>query len=147
MVTNFAHQYWNGLCSFCSGFFTGNKLHMTEFCRRILEKFVMAARLGKGHADEQLFSLVFFDNPSLFDVYLGDYSEMIVNYGWVRDRHQEPFRLLLSELRQCEVDSDIKRTLLPEVCDRWILSAAYRLFDPDPSQLAAALSWRKYTSS
>jgi hypothetical protein len=52
--------------------------------------------LGYGHADEQLFSLVFFDNHDIFDVYYGDYQEMIVNYVEPRERPGEPLRLLIA---------------------------------------------------
>jgi hypothetical protein len=84
-----------GKCSMCSGFFTGNAKHMKEFCDRIEEKFVECAKLGYGHADEQLFSLVYFDNPELFEVYYGDYTEMITNYEWIHERASEPLRLII----------------------------------------------------
>ena len=37
-----------------------------------------------GHADEQLFSIVYFKNPELFEFYYGDYTEMIVNHIFYR---------------------------------------------------------------
>ena len=36
--------------------------------------------MGYGHADEQLYSPVYFDNPHLFAHYYGDYQQMITNY-------------------------------------------------------------------
>jgi hypothetical protein len=84
-----------GRCSMCSGFFTGNAHFMKEFCDRVEEKFVECAKLGYGHADEQLFSLVYFDAPEIFEVYYGDYTEMITNYEWVRERCSQPLRLLI----------------------------------------------------
>lgn len=84
-----------GKCSMCSGFFTGNAHYMKEFCDRIENKFVECAKLGYGHADEQLFSLVYFDKPDIFEVYYGDYTEMITNYEWVKERCSEPLRLLI----------------------------------------------------
>jgi hypothetical protein len=50
---------------------------------------------GYGHADEQLFSLVYFDKPSLFDVYYGDYTEMITNYEWVLEHPRKPLYLVI----------------------------------------------------
>lgn len=84
-----------GKCSMCSGFFTGNAHYMKEFCDRVEEKFVECAKLGYGHADEQLFSLVYFDKPDIFEVYYGDYTEMITNYEWIHERATEPLRLLI----------------------------------------------------
>ena len=84
-----------GRCSMCSGFFTGNAYYMKEFCDRIEAKFIECLEKGYGHADEQLYSLVYFDNPSLFDVYYGDYTEMITNYEWVREHARKPLYLLI----------------------------------------------------
>lgn len=85
-----------GKCSMCSGFFTGNLQFMKEFCDRIEDAFVSCALQGYGHADEQLFSLVYFDAPHLFEVYYGDYTEMITNYEYVKERASEPLRLLIA---------------------------------------------------
>jgi hypothetical protein len=68
-------------CSMCSGFFTGNKHYMWEVCSLIEKKFVETVEAGYGHADEQLFSAVYFDNPNLFEFYFGDYQQMITNYA------------------------------------------------------------------
>jgi hypothetical protein len=84
-----------GKCSMCSGFFTGNAHYMKEFCDRIEQKFIECAEAGYGHADEQLYSLVYFDCPEIFEVYYGDYTEMITNYEWVRCRPSEPLRLII----------------------------------------------------
>jgi predicted O-methyltransferase YrrM len=73
--------YEFGRCSLCSGFFTGGKKFLYEFCDRIEKKFLHYLHLGYGHADEQLYSPVYFDAPELFDVYYGDYSSMITNYA------------------------------------------------------------------
>lgn len=84
-----------GKCSMCSGFFTGNARYMKEFCDRVEDKFVSCALQGYGHADEQLFSLVYFDAPDIFEVYYGDYTEMITNYEYVKERASEPIRLVI----------------------------------------------------
>ena len=85
----------NGWCTMCSGFFTGNAYYMNEFCTRIEQKFLDCLSKGYGHADEQLYSLVYFDDPSIFEVYYGDYTEMITNYEWVRDRPHVPLYHLI----------------------------------------------------
>lgn len=84
-----------GRCSMCSGFFTGNAHYMKTFCDRIEAKFLECLEKGYGHADEQLFSLVYFDDPSIFEVYYGDYTEMITNYEWIRDHPEKPLYLLI----------------------------------------------------
>jgi predicted O-methyltransferase YrrM len=77
-----ASKYYEfGRCSLCSGFFTGSKPYLYEFCNRIEDKFMYYLDLGFGHADEQLFSPVYFDAPEIFDVYYGDYTSMITNYS------------------------------------------------------------------
>jgi hypothetical protein len=97
LVENLPEYFrYGGLCSMCSGFFTGNTHFMTEFCKEIHSKFLKFLEAGYGHADEQLFSAVYFDRPELFDVYYGDYSEMIRNYTYVKERCQEPLRLLIA---------------------------------------------------
>jgi len=84
-----------GRCSMCSGFFTGNAHYMKTFCDKIEEKFLYYLERGYGHADEQLYSPIYFENPELFEVYYGDYTEMITNYHWIRERPSEPLRLII----------------------------------------------------
>jgi hypothetical protein len=85
----------NGRCSMCSGFFTGNAYYMKLFCDKIEEKFLYYLDQGYGHADEQLYSPIYFDHPEIFEVYYGDYTEMVTNYHWIRERASEPLRLLI----------------------------------------------------
>lgn len=87
---------YGGLCSMCSGFFTGNAHYMREFCERIEEKFLWYLERGYGHADEQLFSAVYFDHPELFDVYYGDYQQMVTNYVWVKDAAASPLHIFIA---------------------------------------------------
>jgi hypothetical protein len=67
---------------------------MKAFCNAIEEKYLYALEAGYGHADEQLFSMVYFDNPGIFEHYYGDYQEMITNYVEPVDRPFEPVRIL-----------------------------------------------------
>lgn len=80
-----------GRCSMCSGFFTGSAHYMKEACDEIEHEFTRCLEAGYGHADEQLFSRVYFRRPELFDWYLGDYSEMITNYTRVYEHPDKPF--------------------------------------------------------
>ena len=73
-----------GRCSMCSGFFTGSAFYMAKVCSLIENKFLEFLALGYGHADEQLFSPVFFENRHLFHFYYGDYQSMVTNYTGVR---------------------------------------------------------------
>jgi hypothetical protein len=45
---------------------------------------------GYGHADEQLYSPVYFENPDLFEQFYGDYNEMIANYKYIYDCPEKP---------------------------------------------------------
>ncbi len=89
------HEYFRwGRCGMCSGFFTGSAEYMGKFCEAIEAKFLQYLEMGYGHADEQLFSAVYFENRDIFQVYHGDYREMVTNYVEPRDKPYEPVRLL-----------------------------------------------------
>jgi len=77
------HYFQWGRCSLCSGFFTGCRDKFTQFCNRIEEQFLEFLEAGYGHADEQLFSPTYFKYPELFDLYVGDYQQMVMNYRYV----------------------------------------------------------------
>jgi hypothetical protein len=90
-LVNDTHEYFRwGRCSMCSGFFTGNAKYMYEVCDRIENQFLEYLEQGYGHADEQLYSPVYFKNRDLFEHYYGDYQEMITNYVYVYDRPMMP---------------------------------------------------------
>jgi len=85
------HEYFRyGRCSMCSGFFTGNSEYMYKVCDLILEQFLTYLEQGYGHADEQLYSPVYFDNTDLFEHYYGDYQEMITNYTYIYNSPEPP---------------------------------------------------------
>lgn len=102
LVRNLPEYFRWGRCSMCSGFFTGRADYFREFCNEIEGKFLEALEEGYGHADEQLFSMVYFHGrggegaADLFDVYYGDYREMVTNYVEPVDKPGEPVRLLIS---------------------------------------------------
>jgi hypothetical protein len=85
LVKNTGEYFKWGRCSMCSGFFTGNKKYMYQVCDLIEDMFLKYLREGYGHADEQLYSPVYFENPSLFEHYYGDYQQMITNYAYIYD--------------------------------------------------------------
>jgi hypothetical protein len=96
LVENPPNYYRNGgLCSMCSGFFTGNSYYMKEFCNEVEKAFMDYLKVGYGHADEQLFSVVYFRKPELFDVYYGDYLQMVRNYVYVKEAPHSPLNLLI----------------------------------------------------
>lgn len=90
LVNNLPVYFQRGLCSMCSGFFTGNHDYMYRVCHLIESQFLEYLEKGYGHADEQLYSPVYFKNPDLFEHYYGDYQEMITNYCQIRDHPQTP---------------------------------------------------------
>jgi hypothetical protein len=85
LVKNVGEYFQYGRCGMCSGFFTGNAKYMYTVCDLIEDKFIEYLSNGYGHADEQLYSPVYFSNPSLFEHYYGDYTEMITNYVYAYD--------------------------------------------------------------
>jgi hypothetical protein len=90
LIENTAEYFQYGRCSMCSGFFTGNKEYMYKVCDLIEDKFLQYLDLGYGHADEQLYSPVYFEHPELFEHYYGDYQQMITNYKFVYDYPEAP---------------------------------------------------------
>lgn len=85
------HEYFRfGRCSMCSGFFTGNAEYMFKVCDLVENKFLEYLNKGYGHADEQLFSPVYFENPDLFEHYYGDYLQMITNYKYIYEAPEPP---------------------------------------------------------
>lgn len=85
------HEYYRwGRCSMCSGFFTGSAHYMYRVCDLIEKKFLTYLDQGYGHADEQLYSPVYFENPELFEHYYGDYQQMVANYRYIYDAPEPP---------------------------------------------------------
>jgi hypothetical protein len=64
--------------------------HLGNVCDLIENKFLEYLKLGYGHADEQLYSPVYFQNPELFDHHYGDYQQMITNYTYVYENSFPP---------------------------------------------------------
>ena len=92
----------------CSGFFTGNAEYMYKVCDLIENKFLQYLELGYGHADEQLYSPVYFENPELFEQYYGDYHEMITNYKYIYDCPEKP---IYNFIRNSFNNKDYKKCL------------------------------------
>jgi hypothetical protein len=100
-VRNTEQYFKRGHCSMCSGFFTGNGEYMYRVCDAMENKFLHYLDLGRGHADETLYPSVYFDDPSLFEHYYGDYQEMITNYVWIYERAENPLRNFIANSFQC----------------------------------------------
>jgi Bacterial protein of unknown function (HtrL_YibB) len=95
MLTPVETYYDYGRCSLCSGFFTGSIKNLYDFCNRIEEKFLKYLALGYGHADEQLYSPVYFEAPHLFQLYYGDYQQMITNYNGCYENVRMPLHYVI----------------------------------------------------
>lgn len=92
-LVNNTNEYFKwGRCSMCSGFFTGNAYYMYTVCDLIENQFLDYLDQGYGHADEQLYSPVYFKNPDLFEHYYGDYLQMITNYKYIYDAPEAPIK-------------------------------------------------------
>lgn len=92
LVKNTAEYFQWGRCGMCSGFFTGNNEYMYKVCDLIEDKFLYYLSLGYGHADEQLYSPVYFENKDLFEHYYGDYQQMITNYKYIHECPEKPIQ-------------------------------------------------------
>lgn len=68
-------------------------------CDALLLKFVQVLNAGYGHADEQLFTLVYFEQPELFHFYFGDYFQMITNYAHIYENPDITVNLLMPKVR------------------------------------------------
>jgi hypothetical protein len=90
MINNLNEYFKWGRCSMCSGFFTGNKEYMYKVCDLIENQFLIYLEFGYGHADEQLYSPIYFENKTLFEHYYGDYQQMITNYKYIYDSPEPP---------------------------------------------------------
>ena len=112
LVANTAEYYKWGRCSMCSGFFTGNARNMAKVCDLIEDKFLEYLALGYGHADEQLFSAVYFQNKDLFEHYYGDYRQMITNYKYIYEAAEPP---IYNFIRNSYKHKDYKKC--KEACD------------------------------
>ena len=90
LVENTNEYFKWGRCSMCSGFFTGNSAYMYKACKLVIDYFLKFLDLGYGHADEQLFSAIYFDYPNIFCHYYGDYHQMITNYKYIYEAPEPP---------------------------------------------------------
>lgn len=90
LVNNEPEYFRWGRCGMCSGFFTGNAYYMRTVSNLIENQFIEYIQKGFGHADEQLYSPVYFKNPELFDHYYGDYQQMITNYAYIYEAPRAP---------------------------------------------------------
>ena len=63
---------------------------MYNVCDLIEKKFLEYLDKGYGHADEQLYSPVYFQNTELFEHYYGDYTQMVTNYRYIYDSPEPP---------------------------------------------------------
>ena len=97
LVYNFEEYFKWGRCSMCSGFFTGSKKYMYDFCTHFENIFLEVLNAGYGHADEQLYSIIYFRFPEIFEHYYGDYKEMITNYNYVYDKPESILNIFIQK--------------------------------------------------
>lgn len=80
LCNNLPEYYKWRRSSMCSSFFTAHIDYMQDFCKRIQQKFRDVLAAGFGDLDEQLFPLVYFDAPQIFELYYGTAESVITNY-------------------------------------------------------------------
>lgn len=129
LIKNLPVYFQWGRCSMCSGFFTGSSFHMAKVCRLIEDKFMEFLALGYGHADEQLFSPVFFENRELFYFYYGDYQSMVTNYMGIRQNASSILRFLIANSFKAG-DFQISH----DAC-RWLMDSSSALVQLDSEEI------------
>ena len=90
LIENTPEYFKFGRCSMCSAFFTGSLEYMSLVCHAIETQFLTYLGQGYGHADEQLYSPVYFKHPEWFEHYYGDYTECSTNYCHIHRRPDRP---------------------------------------------------------
>lgn len=96
LINDLPEYFKWGRCSLCSGFFTGNNVYMRKFCELVEEQFMEYLEKGYGHADEQLYSPIYFKHPEIFEVYYGDYKSMVTNYVNIVEDTETIIRCLIN---------------------------------------------------
>ena len=132
LVENYAEYFQFGRCGMCSGFFTGNLYYCRQFNDYILRAFFKCLHQGFGHADEQLYLIVYYQHPDIFEPYFGDYTEMVTNYVTIKRRATEPVQNIIQHSllakdyvvckKACEAVLPVKDTLSPVLLNQ-LLSA------------------------
>ena len=133
LVRNTAEYFKRGRCGMCSGFFTGNAVYMYLVCDLIEDKFLQYLKEGYGHADEQLYSPVYFENKALFEHYYGDYQQMITNYKYIYEAAEPP---VYNFIRNSYRNGDKEKCR--EACNFVLTSVRLGTCSCDPSLLAEA---------
>lgn len=79
-----------GVCTFCGTFFTMDRDTLKEACPLAESEFIRALENGYGHVDEQIMALMHGARPDLFDWYIGDYAQCVMNYDLVHENPHAP---------------------------------------------------------
>jgi hypothetical protein len=141
LINNTSEYFKWGRCSMCSGFFTGNYYYMNKVCGLIQNQFLEYLKLGYGHADEQLYSPVYFKNPELFEHYYGDYCEMITNYVYVYDNYNS---ILVNFIKNSYEMNNYKKCI--ESCNFLLKSIILKKCPSPSSENICSIEWYKTKS-
>jgi hypothetical protein len=141
LVRNTAEYFTHGRCSMCSGFFTGNAEYMYKVCNKIEDKFLEYLEAGYGHADEQLYSPVYFENKELFEHYYGDYQQMITNYRHIYEAPEPP---IYNFVRNSYAAGN--REKCKEACDFILRSIQLGTCACDPNFLIEVINYNRWLS-
>lgn len=109
-INVFEWYFEQGLCSFCSGFFTGNGEYMYKFCDAMLKKTMEFFDKGYGHSDETFYPFVYYDNPENFEYYHGDYCQMITNYKYLHENPEAVIHMIVSISHEYNCFADCIKT-------------------------------------
>lgn len=112
--------YQYGRCGTACGFFTGRHDYMKTICDLVHEKFVQTVKAGYGHAEEQLVPPIYHKHPELFQIYFGDYHQLIKNYVHVTEKPETTLNLLIPNCR-CAGNFQLGREACQSLLDSYDL--------------------------
>jgi glycosyl transferase, family 25 len=125
------YSFGDGRCTIAAGFFTGSNELMLPLCVAIDKEFRKVVELGRGHAEEQLLATVHARDPQAFEMFYGDYYELITNYVWVRSNPEAVLNLFIDRAAE-----DKNWNWMLPACEKLYLSQyTHKTVNLNPSQI------------
>ena len=135
------YSFGDGRCVIAAGFFTGKNEPMLKLCDQIDQEFRKVVELGRGHAEEQLLATVHARDPTAFEMFYGDYYELITNYVWVRSNPDAVLGLFIDRAAE-----DKNWTWILPACEKLYLSQyTHKTVQLNPTQIVRL--FERYTQA
>jgi len=144
VVRNNQLYYQNGgMRSIAGGFWTGNKDYLYNVCIEGHKIFIDTVNAGYGHSEQNIIPIIYFNNPNWFELYYGDYWQLLNNYDKIRLNLENSVKHVIFYARQygsykiCQqcciqvlnavnnLDANLNLELLFKVLDDYFISSYY----------------------